>query len=161
MTTQWTFCPPIDDTVGPTVDYWGRTPADADPAMLKLFAHYKPGPRGRNVWLFNDGSVSENQPPNWDGTEFTGVGPNLSTEQPYAYSYTYMGGSMPANGVTTFTNPPNQQVKRLFAGGSCHAINATERDLLVNAGYEDNITPGGLFPGLGLFPHPGLHPRSG
>ncbi len=159
MPTSYTFCLPIDDTVGPVTDYWGHTPADADPSMLKLFAHYKPGPRGRNVFRMNDDTITENQPPNWDGTQFFGVGPNVSTQQPYAYSYTYAGGSQPANGVTTFTLPPNEQVKRIYWGGTCQGIDATERTLLINAGYEGYITPGSLVPETQLHPAIDLYPR--
>ena len=130
-----TFFPPTDLQVGPITDYFGNTPEDADPLMLRLFAHYAPEPRGRNVYLMNDNSITENQPPNWDGSTFAGQGPNVSSQQPYAYSYTYAGGVNPPNGVTTFTLPPNQQVKRIFFGGVANPVTAAEAVLLIAAGY--------------------------
>lgn len=122
--------------MGPITDYFGNTPADADPAMLRLFAHYRSGPRGRLVFLMNDGSVTENQPPNWDGSVATPPElVNPSTQQPYAYSYCYAGGVNPPTGVTTFTLPANQQVARIYWGGVANPITAAEKAILLAAGY--------------------------
>lgn len=132
------FFPPTSAQVGPITDYFGNTPADADPLMLRMAAHLAPLNRGVNVYLMNDGTVTQDQPPNWDGSTFHGQGPNLSTEQPYAFSYTYAGGVNPPNGVTTFTNPPALQVKTIFWGGVNNPVTAAEGAVLVAAGYELN-----------------------
>lgn len=112
--------------MSPITNYFGDTPPDADPLMLRLMSHFKSGPRGRNVFLLQDGTFTETQPPNWD--------PNDPTA-PFAYSYTYAGGSQPANGVTTFTQPANQQVKRIYFGGCANPITAAEATALNAAGY--------------------------
>lgn len=131
-----TFTTPVDLQVSQISDYFGGVPADADPSALALAAHYRSGPRGRNVYLMNDGSVTENQPPNWDGT--TAPIPELvnpSTQQPYAVSWTYAGGVNPPTGATYFTLPANQQVARIYWGGVANPITAAEKTILLAAGY--------------------------
>lgn len=102
--------------------------------MLKLMRHYRSMPRGRNVYMFVDNSVSEVQPPNWDPTT-TGDGPTGVGSAIFAYSYTYAGGSQPPDGVTTFTLPDSQRVKRVFWGGCANPITAAEQTILQAAGY--------------------------
>lgn len=122
-----TFVCPSDPQVSPVNNYFGDVPAEADPLMVRLMSHYRSGPRGRNVFLMQDGSITEVQPPNWD--------PSNPTD-PYAYSYTYAGGSQPATGVVSFSQPAAQQVKRIYWGGGCvNQITAAEATVLQAAGY--------------------------
>lgn len=133
------FTPPTDAQVSPITDYWGNTPRDADPLILRMMEHFASGPRGRNVYLMVDGTITEQQPPNWDPTS-TGDGPTGVGVATYAYSYTYAGGSQPANGVTTFTLPDSQRVKRIYWGGVANPVSASEVTALTAAGYGGNIT---------------------
>lgn len=98
-----TFTPPADNLVPPiAVDSRDVT----DPLAQKLFRYYKSRPRGRNVFILTNNTVTEDLPAssyNADGT--------LNTE---AWS----------------------QVSRVFYGGHIgYQISASEQSILTAAGY--------------------------
>lgn len=131
----YTFTPPVDNNqVSRIADFFGVTPRDAEPAGLALAKYFKSGNRGRNVWVMNDGSVTEVQPPNWDGTQSDGRAVNASTQNPFATSFTYIGGAG-GTGSTTFTNPANQQVRSFYPGGHTTPVQPVDVVPLQNAGY--------------------------
>lgn len=54
-----TFTPPNQDAVPPVLP--PGTPGQTS-LSYKLFSHYRMRPEGRNVYIYSDGSVSENDP---------------------------------------------------------------------------------------------------
>lgn len=124
--TGLTFSPPVDANVSPITDYFGNVPSGTDRLATRLFAHYRNNLRGRNVYLMMDGSLSEEQPPNFDPADPTA---------PIAWSYTYAGGANPPDGVTSFSLPASQQVRRVFWGARANPVTAEEAAILRAAGY--------------------------
>lgn len=72
-----TFTPPVQNLV-PTVA------ADADPLANRLRSHYGPNPRGVNVFLYADGTVTQITPSR------TSNEPGVV--EPVAPEFTYYGG---------------------------------------------------------------------
>lgn len=120
-----TFSPPVDNIVPPFYLTDSDPTYEVNPLAQRLMRHYRSGPRGRNVFLMMDGSFSETQPPNWD--------PNNPTAP---FSTTYVAFN---NTVLTQTNPPSQQVKRIYWGGVANPVTAAEAAALTAAGYV--VTP--------------------
>lgn len=82
---------------------------------------YVQRPRGRNVFLMQDNSVTEVQPPNWDPTNLTG--PTVQGYNPFTH-------------VTDSTTLASSlQVKRVFWGGCANPVTSAEATILTNAGY--------------------------
>lgn len=60
------FSPPTDPFV-----VWSQ------PWGTGIFAHLRPGERGRNVYKLVDGTFTENQPTSWDEVEITYYGGHI------------------------------------------------------------------------------------
>lgn len=93
-----------------------------DPAIRRLFRHFASTPRGRNVFLLTDGTVTETQPANWNPDDPTGV---VNTSW-------YLGQAT----VTYAT----QIVRKVFWGGCANPITADEQAILTAAGYGPYIS---------------------
>ena len=127
------FRPPTDNIVPPVYVGAGGEQgidlpshyADTIPAMHKLMRHYKSGARGRNVFLMQDNSVTEVQPPNWDPNNPTG--PISSGYNPFTQT------------TDSVTLPASQQVKKVFWGGTDNPVTAAEVTILTAAGYGPNL----------------------
>lgn len=79
------------------------------------FAYFKPSiPRGINVWIDTNNLVSETQPPLWEARTVTDASGNILSVTP--------------------------GVKQVYYGGRTYTITQSEKDVLVAAGYADNIS---------------------
>lgn len=126
------FRPPTDDIVPPI--YIGPGAAsghdekhyrDVHPSMQRLMAHYAMRPRGRNVYLMADGSVTETEPPQWNPQD--PGGPITQGYNPFTHA------------TDTTTLPANKQVTRVYWGACDNPITAEEETILVEAGYGPYI----------------------
>ena len=78
------------------------------------FAYFKPSiPRGINVWIDTNNVVSEIQPPLWDERKVKDADGNIISITP--------------------------GVKKVYYGGRTYQITDHEKQILVEAGYADNI----------------------
>lgn len=128
------FTPPVDNIV-PTI-YLGPGQRDgtdhpshyrdSTPAMQRLMSRYAMGPRGRNVYLMADGSVTEVEPPQWNPQD--PGGPVTQGWNPFT------------NQLDTVTLPESQQVVRIYWGGSANPLTSEEVTILTDAGYGPYIT---------------------
>lgn len=89
--------------------------------MQRLMGRYRNGPRGPNVFLMADGSLSETQPPNWDPSDPTG--PIARNWNPFTHTED-----------DTFL-PSSQQVVKVFWGGCANPVTDEEATILEAAGY--------------------------
>lgn len=98
---------------------------DSTPAMQTLMSRYAMRPRGVNVYLMADGSVTEVEPPQWNPQDPSGPvnqGYNPFTHQVDA---TYL--------------PSSQQVVKVFWGATDNPVTAEEVTILTEAGYGPYI----------------------
>jgi len=103
-----TFTPPTDNIV-PTVDLDERD-RRRNPLGNALMRHFARGPRGRNVFLLTNNTVTEQQPANW----------------------------VDAN--TGSTNAGEVNTLKTWYGGHSHPITDAEATILTAAGYGAYIT---------------------
>lgn len=95
--------------------------ADTSPGIQRLMTRYASTPRGVNVFLFADGTVSEVQPGTWDPND-----PDAPSDSGYN----------PFTFVTTETVPPtSEQVVKVFWGSCRNPVTDAEKTILEAAGY--------------------------
>lgn len=124
-----TFTPPTDDVVplvyiGPGSEQGYDMPyhyADTTRSMQKLMGRFVRRPRGRNVFLMVDGSVTETEPPQWNPVDPTG--PVSQGWNPLTHT------------LDSTTLPTSQQVVKVFWGGCANPVTDAEAAVLTAAGY--------------------------
>lgn len=116
------FFPPTDKIVPPIYIDPPDPYYPCDPLMQRLMAHYESQFRGRNVFLLSDNSLTEQQPPNWNGAS--------NKNEPYARVYDATSGQLV---VTEFIQEPH--VVKVFWGGVNNVVTSTEAALLTASGY--------------------------
>lgn len=96
-----TFTQPRDDLTPPV-----QVRGEDDPVAYRLFRYYPSTSRSRNVYILDDGTVTEEYP---------------------AASYNEDG---------SLAQKPEERIVRAFTGTGPHTINAVESAALSGAGYE-------------------------
>lgn len=76
----WTFTPP-------TVKDIGWFSVEAHPLANRLMGRYEAGTRGVNVWIWSDGTVSQDQPPGWEQNPSAPTAPYV--QRAFYGSHTY------------------------------------------------------------------------
>lgn len=94
---------------------------DSTPAIQRLMSRYAMRPRGVNVFLMVDGTVTEVEPPQWNPQDPSG--PVTQGWNPFTHQ----------NDTTTL--PTSQQVVRVYWGATDNPITDEEVTVLTDAGY--------------------------
>lgn len=106
-------------------DYGGHY-ADVPQPINKLMSRYQGPERGVNLFIMMDGSVTEQQPPNWNPNDPTG--PISQGWNPFTHE------------LEAVYPPLNEQVRRVIFGGTTVTVTLEEATLLDAAGYGDYLT---------------------